>query len=59
LVDPTSTNAIAEAMFRVAFEPGLRDSLAERARRRSALYSWDRAAEATAAVFADAANGGL
>ena len=44
LFDPEDTGAMADAMLRIWTDDELRRSLAERARRRSELFSWDRTA---------------
>ncbi len=51
LVDPERTEAIADALGRVAADPGLRQSLGEKGLRRAAAFSWEKTAEATAAVY--------
>ncbi len=54
LVDPTSVDSIAQAIARMVEEPGLRQSLAARARPQAARFSWDRAAATMLQVFEDA-----
>jgi glycosyltransferase involved in cell wall biosynthesis len=55
LADTTELTAL---LRRVATDPAFRDQLAARARRRSAAFSWDRAAGETAAVYRALAGGG-
>ena len=51
LVDPASSDAIADAMQRIIAEPELRAELARRGKARAAELSWERAAAATLEVF--------
>jgi alpha-1,3-rhamnosyl/mannosyltransferase len=55
-VDPDDASSIAAAIGRLAGEPALRAALAEAGRRRAALFTWERAAEATASVLRRAAG---
>lgn len=50
-VDPTDVTALADALVRVATEPGLRDELRERGPRQAAKFSWERTAAGTLAVL--------
>ena len=52
LVDPHSEDDIANAMVRLATDPRLRTTLAERGLARSTSFSWRRAADQYAALFA-------
>jgi glycosyltransferase involved in cell wall biosynthesis len=54
LVDPTSVNAIADAMRRVLLRDELAKDLSARGLRQAAKYSWARAAEQTREVYRDA-----
>jgi glycosyltransferase involved in cell wall biosynthesis len=56
LVDPTDTDAIAEALNRVVEDRELADRLRWTGRRRAAGYSWRRAAEGLAALYRRAAR---
>ena len=56
LVDPTDTDAIAEAINRVLDDHGLADELVRRGRRQAAGYSWRRAAEGLVALYRRAAD---
>jgi glycosyltransferase involved in cell wall biosynthesis len=56
-VDPTDRAAAAQAMVRLAREPGLRTDLAARATARVRQFSWDRAARETIAVYERTAEG--
>jgi len=56
LVDPTDTDAIAEAINRVLDDPGLADELQWRGRRQAAGYSWRRAADGLVALYRRAAE---
>ncbi|MEE4659441.1 MAG: glycosyltransferase family 1 protein [Halieaceae bacterium] len=57
LVDPYSETEIANAISALLHEPGLRDTLSQRALARAGRFSWQRAAEETLAVF-EAAHAG-
>jgi glycosyltransferase involved in cell wall biosynthesis len=46
LVDPFSVDSIADGMFRIHAQPGLRKELIEKGRVRKQHYSWDKTAEA-------------
>ncbi len=52
-VDPLDTDALAQALVAVVNDAGLRADLAARGLRRAALFSWDRCAVETLAVYAD------
>ena len=54
LVDPTSTSALADAMRSVLERDELRRDLREKGLRRAATYSWEKVAEQTRAVYAEA-----
>jgi len=56
LVDPTDTDAIAEAINRVLDDHGLADELQWRGRRQAAGYSWRRADEGLVALYRRAAD---
>lgn len=47
LVDPTDTDAIADAIVRIAKDSALRSDLAARGRTRAAAFSWEHSAQAT------------
>ena len=51
LVDPGSTEAVAEALRTLLGSPELRQDLSARGLERSRLFTWERCAEATAAVY--------
>jgi glycosyltransferase involved in cell wall biosynthesis len=51
LVDPTSPEEIAAALLKVLTDRYWRAELTERGNERAALYSWQRAAEATIGVY--------
>ena len=51
LVDPTATDALAAAIERVWTNEGLRRELAERGRERARLFTWERTARETVAVY--------
>jgi len=51
LVDPENVDDIAEAMSRVAADPGLRAKLAEAGRAQASPFSWRRCAEQTFAIL--------
>jgi glycosyltransferase involved in cell wall biosynthesis len=51
LVDPGSTEAVADALRRLLGSPELGQDLSGRGLERSRLFTWDRCAEATAAVY--------
>ena len=51
LVDPFRTDEIREGLRRLIAEPELRDSLAERGRRRAALFPWEAAVSATWSAY--------
>jgi len=55
-VDPDDPASIAAAIVRLAGQPALRDALIEAGHRRAALFSWERAAAATASVLRRAAG---
>ncbi len=54
--DPGDAPAIAEAMRRIACEPGLAGEMAERGRRRVQGFSWEKCARETLAVYHAAAE---
>ena len=54
LVPPTAPDAIAEAIARVLGDTALRNDLATRGLARARSFTWERCAEATAAVYRDA-----
>ncbi|TAK31803.1 MAG: glycosyltransferase family 1 protein, partial [Chloroflexota bacterium] len=51
LVDPLNVDDIAQAMVRMIGEPGLRDRLKAEGLSRAKLFSWERSARATLAVY--------
>lgn len=51
-VDARSVEGIAEGMEALAFDPGLRDSLATKGLRRAGLFSWDATADRVRLVLA-------
>jgi len=53
-VDPEDVRAMAEAIYRVLTEPGLRDDLCRRGLKRVGEFSWKRAARETLEVFEEA-----
>jgi len=55
-VDPASPHGIASAVAALRSDPQHRARLIELGRKRAAKFSWDRAAEATAAVLREAAG---
>jgi glycosyltransferase involved in cell wall biosynthesis len=57
LVDPRDASGLAEALRRLATEPGLREQLARAGPARAATFTWERAARETLAVLEAAARG--
>jgi glycosyltransferase involved in cell wall biosynthesis len=55
-IDPTSTDALAGAMFRLATSPDLRRDLAQRGLLHSRRFSWKRTAKEMLAVYHQAAG---
>jgi len=55
-VQPTDTNAIAEALSRVLTDGGLAARLSAAGRERAARYTWDRTAQLVQEAYADAAG---
>jgi len=55
-VDPASPHGIASAVAALRSDPHHRERLIELGRKRATRFSWDRAAEATAAVLREAAG---
>jgi len=55
-VQPTDTNAIAEALSRVLTDAGLAARLSAAGRERAAGYTWDRTAQLVQEAYADAAG---
>jgi glycosyltransferase involved in cell wall biosynthesis len=55
LVDPSSTDAIGEAILALLRDPARRDELGQAARARAAHFSWAAVAEETMKVYAQAA----
>jgi glycosyltransferase involved in cell wall biosynthesis len=51
LFDPTSVDAIADAIARLLADDALRADIAERGRRHAQKFSWSRAAEGTLAAY--------
>jgi glycosyltransferase involved in cell wall biosynthesis len=58
LINPRSVEQIADALFRLHVEPGLRRSLRERGLRRAADYTWEDAALVTLDVYEKVARPG-
>jgi len=56
LVDPTDTDAIAEALCRLLEEQKLRKTLSQRGLRRAARFTWRQTAERTLEVYAKLAE---
>lgn len=54
LVDPHSTEAIADGLWRMLSDTTLRESLIRKGLARAATYSWDRTARATLDVYRNA-----
>lgn len=54
LVDPMDVDAIARGILDLATDPARRAEFADLGKRRAADFSWDRAAEQTLRVYADA-----
>jgi len=50
-VDPEDTEAVGSALHEVITDPGLRESLVERGRRRVSQFSWEATARQTLAVY--------
>ncbi len=57
MIDPRNTATLADALRRIASEPGLRAELIQRGQRRAASFSWQACAEKTAAVYQSAWSG--
>jgi glycosyltransferase involved in cell wall biosynthesis len=57
LVDPNDVDAIGEGLVRLFGDAGLRERLVAAGRERLAMFSWERAAGATAEVLRGAAGG--
>ena len=55
-IDPTSTDALADAIYRLATEPELRRELVRRGLERSRAFSWERTAKEMLAVYHRAAG---
>jgi glycosyltransferase involved in cell wall biosynthesis len=56
LVDPNDVAAIGEGLVRLFGDAGLRERLVAAGRERLAMFSWDRAAGATAEVLRGTAS---
>lgn len=54
LVDPRNVSALADAMLRILKDADLRRELSRRGRERAALFSWQRTAQETLAVYSSA-----
>lgn len=52
-VDPTDTDAIAAAMHQVLSDPALQRQMREKGLERSRLFSWEKCARETLAIFKD------
>ncbi len=57
LVDPMDVDAIARGIVDLATDPARRAEFADLGKRRAAEFSWDRAAEQTLRVYAEALSG--
>jgi glycosyltransferase involved in cell wall biosynthesis len=57
MVDASSVDAIAEAVFRVLSDARLRAELVRRGRARAELFSWDKAARETTEVYRELGSG--
>ncbi|MEO6987432.1 MAG: glycosyltransferase family 1 protein [Aquihabitans sp.] len=55
LVDPIDHKAVGAALLRLVDEPGLAERLRAAGQERARLFTWDRTAELTAAVYAEVA----
>ena len=55
-VDPERPDRIADAVYRIATEPGLRQELINRGKRRVKDFSWERTAKFTLHAYREAAN---
>ncbi len=53
LIDPTDSEALAQGLHDVLTQPALYADLAARGRSRAAMFSWERCAAETLAVYAD------
>jgi len=53
LVDPADTEAIAAGLCRLIADEGLRSNLSRKGRERSAVYTWERASQATWDVYCE------
>ena len=58
LVNPEDTDDIADALQRLASNPGIRDDLAHRGRERAALFTWESALDKTWEVYKEV-NGAI
>ncbi len=56
LIDPESTEEIAAAMELIATDSGTRTLLAERGKKRAALFTWEKAANKTLEILREAAE---
>ncbi|HSE94418.1 MAG TPA: glycosyltransferase, partial [Methylomirabilota bacterium] len=59
LIDPTNVDALREGLYNLAIHESLREALAAAGLARARLFSWQRAAEATLAVYREALPRGL
>lgn len=59
LVDPTSREALADALYRALSDAHLRDSLVERGRLRARDFSWENCAAQTLALYRSALGHGV
>jgi glycosyltransferase involved in cell wall biosynthesis len=55
-VDPERPDRIADAVYRIATEPGLRQELINRGRRRIEDFSWEQTARITLHAYREAAD---
>jgi glycosyltransferase involved in cell wall biosynthesis len=58
LVDPIDVSAIARGIVALATDPARRAEFADLGRRRARDFSWDRAAEQTLKIYAEALQPG-
>jgi alpha-1,3-rhamnosyl/mannosyltransferase len=56
IVDPNSTEEIADAMHRLASDENLRGVLREKGLKRAAFFTWDEAARRTLSLYTDVAT---
>jgi alpha-1,3-rhamnosyl/mannosyltransferase len=59
LVDPMDVDAIARGIVALATDPARRSEFADLGKRRARDFSWDRAAERTLQIYAEALRGSV